>query len=114
MSKYIVKHSLSCDELGLKQVDDIFETEDEKLVERLGNLIEKHEIKTVTEDTDNELDKPINIPDPIEPIEPDPIIDDLDSKTKEELIVIAKEKGIKGNLNQFREETLKEKIRETK
>lgn len=113
MSKYIVKHSLSCDELGLKQIGDPIETEDEKLVERLGNLIEK------VEDTKTNEGGPI----PTEPVgenlggkpEDKPTAnDDLDTKTNEELIAIAKEKGIKGNLSAFKVETLKDKIREIK
>ncbi len=119
MKKYIVKHSLSCDELGLKQVGDSIETNNEELVARLGNLIE--EVKETIEIKENIEENKNEEPYQIKPVGENEGNDlptsnnvDLDTKTIEELIIIAKEKGIKGNLKAYKEETLKEKIREIK
>jgi len=127
---YRVKHSLTCDELGLKQVDDIIETNNEELVARLGDLIEEVEVKKVIEDdiakglTDAIIGVNIagpvvevvttNIVPPVGEDNESPADDGLETKTIEELIALAKEKGIKGNLSAYKETTLIKSIREIK
>lgn len=124
---YIVKHSLACDELGLKQVGDIIETNNEELVARLGDLIEETEIKEVIEEEQIEIQADRIAPEGlttttvVEPVvtpvgegNESPADDGLEIKTIKELIAIAKEKGIKGNLSAYKEATLIKSIREIK
>lgn len=79
---YILKKSIYCKELGLKQKGDKVEL-DEELAKRLENFVVKIEDK-----------------------------DDLDTLSDDEIRKLAKEKGIKGNITIMHIDTLKAKLRE--